>query len=143
MRFEVKFDSTVSLEALISQRHIFWRVGMSVPVVDFFVMLTPRLACIDLSSVQEHPEFADASLVRNPLLYTFVKSFLGTGALEVDTHSSVTSLPGAPNQHWHHDTGNLFDVETWPNQNQHAPPHGRSEVLSFVQHDDDTVLTNN
>eukprot|EP00750_Incisomonas_marina_P010243 INCI16256.2.p1 GENE.INCI16256.2~~INCI16256.2.p1 ORF type:complete len:353 (+),score=54.69 INCI16256.2:573-1631(+) len=77
----------------------------------------------------EHPEFADVSLVRNPLLYTFVKSFLGTGALEVDTHSSVTSLPGAPNQHWHHDTGNLFDAETWPNQNQHSPPHGRSEAL--------------
>lgn len=55
--------------------------------------------------------FSSRELIRNPLLFTFCKSFLRTNSLEIDTHSSVTSLPGAPNQHWHHDTGALFSHE--------------------------------
>ena len=82
------------------------------------------LMCATDPPTQKYPVFADPALVRNPLLYAFAKSVLRTGALEVDTHSSVTSMPGAPNQHWHHDTGALFDHDVWPQQKQHPPPHG-------------------
>ena len=95
MRYEVKFNNQVSNVVLYFC--VCWCLRC-----DKYL----NIACHD---EQKHPEFTSPDLIRNPLLFSFVKSIFNNNALEIDTHSSVTSLPGAPAQHWHHDTGHLFD----------------------------------
>ena len=49
------------------------------------------------------------SVVNNPLLIPFVERVLGTNRFEIDTFSTVTSMPKTPAQHWHRDVGPVFD----------------------------------
>jgi len=75
----------------------------------------------ELKAPLEKP-FSSAELLRAPNVYPFLKQVLGTSrTLELDTLSSVTSLPQAPAQHWHRDAGSLFDYDFMP---VHQPPHG-------------------
>ena len=65
------------------------------------------------------PPFTNEELLKNPLLYPLMTRVLKTPRIEVDTHSSVTSLEETPAQHWHRDAGFIF--KSMPSQ---LPPHG-------------------
>jgi Tfp pilus assembly protein PilF len=65
------------------------------------------------------PPFTNEELLKNPLLHPLMVRTLKTHRIEVDTHSSVTSLAETPAQHWHRDAG--FILESTKTQ---LPPHG-------------------
>lgn len=52
--------------------------------------------------------FTDRPFSANRFLLSLVKSALGSARVELDTFSSVTARPGAPDQHWHSDVGHLW-----------------------------------
>lgn len=52
--------------------------------------------------------FTDRPFSANRFLLSLVKSALGSARIELDTFSSVTARPGAPDQHWHSDVGHLW-----------------------------------
>jgi hypothetical protein len=54
--------------------------------------------------------YTNPDLLANRFLVAFVKTLL-TPAMQIDTFSSVTSLPGAPIQHYHNDVPHLFKTE--------------------------------
>lgn len=54
------------------------------------------------------PPFTSPNLIANPALFSLLKRVLGTEEIELDTLSSVTSVPGSPAQHWHADVDDLF-----------------------------------
>jgi hypothetical protein len=72
----------------------------------------------ELLSPMKSP-FTDEELLKNPLLHPLMVRTLKTHRIEVDTHSSVTSLAETPAQHWHRDAG--FILESSKLQ---LPPHG-------------------
>jgi hypothetical protein len=78
--------------------------------------------------------FSDESFVLNPLLAPLMTRVLGSKRLEIDTHSSVTSLPHTPEQHWHRDAGFLFEHEQVKKQ---LPPHGLVIFVPLVKVTDD------
>ena len=59
-----------------------------------------------------------------------MQNILGTKRLEIDTHSSVTSLAETPEQHWHRDAGFLFD---YANVQKQLPPHGMVIFVPLVK----------
>lgn len=50
----------------------------------------------------------DDRLIRNAYARAVVTVVMGDHRLELDTFSYLTSLPGAPVQHWHEDAGQVF-----------------------------------
>ena len=74
--------------------------------------------------------FSDESFVSNTLFMPIIQNILGTKRLEIDTHSSVTSLAKTPEQHWHRDAGFLFDYES---VQKHLPPHGMVIFVPLVK----------
>jgi ectoine hydroxylase-related dioxygenase (phytanoyl-CoA dioxygenase family) len=74
--------------------------------------------------------FSDEEFIANGLLQPFMKRMLGSKRLEIDTHSSVTSLPHTPAQHWHRDAGFLFDYDQVQKQ---IPPHGMVVFMPLVK----------
>ena len=71
------------------------------------------------------PPFTSEELLRNPLLLPLMQRTLGTSRIEVDTHSSVTSMGETPAQHWHRDAGFIFKTQT----EEQLPPHGEWGVV--------------
>ena len=59
-----------------------------------------------------------------------MQNVLGTKRLEIDTHSSVTSLGNTPEQHWHRDAGFLYEYE---NVQKQLPPHGMVIFVPLVK----------
>ena len=85
----------------------------------------------ELLSPMESP-FTSEKLLRNPLLLPLMQRTLSTQRIEVDTHSSVTSLGNTPAQHWHRDAG--FIHSTVKDQ---LPPHGLVVFIPLVDVDVD------
>ena len=85
----------------------------------------------ELLSPMESP-FTSEKLLRNPLLLPLMQRILSTQRIEVDTHSSVTSLGNTPAQHWHRDAG--FIHSTVKDQ---LPPHGLVVFIPLVDVDVD------
>jgi len=54
--------------------------------------------------------YTNPDFYANRIVLAFVKCIL-TSAVQIDTFSAVTSLPGAPLQHYHADVSNLFKNE--------------------------------
>lgn len=75
------------------------------------------------------PPFTSEELLRNPLLMPLMQRALGTNRIEVDTHSSVTSMGNTPAQHWHRDAGFIFKSQTKDHQ---LPPHGLVVFIPLV-----------
>ncbi|KAA0164826.1 hypothetical protein FNF27_07754 [Cafeteria roenbergensis] len=67
--------------------------------------------------------FTDDAVVQNAFLGPVLRRTMGP-RIEMDTFSTVVSLPGAPAQHWHADAGQLF-----PRAGLHLPAHG---VVAFA-----------
>ena len=65
------------------------------------------------------PPFISRDLLENFAIKGLADEFLQTPRAEIDTLSSVTSLPRTPAQHWHRDAGFLF-----PGNEAELPPHG-------------------
>lgn len=78
------------------------------------------------------PPFTDSELVANPLLLPLMQRSLGTSRIEVDTHSSVTSLGNTPAQHWHRDAGFIFSGDVLDAQ---LPPHGLVVFVPLIDVD--------
>jgi hypothetical protein len=74
------------------------------------------------------PPFTSEELLRNPLLLPLVERALGTNRIEVDTHSSVTSLGNTPAQHWHRDAGFIFKNQV----KEQLPPHGLVVFIPLI-----------
>lgn len=74
--------------------------------------------------------FSDKEFVSNTLFMPMMQNILGTKRLEIDTHSSVTSLGNTPQQHWHRDAGFLFD---YANLQKQVPPHGMVLFVPLVK----------
>ena len=79
----------------------------------------------ELLSPMEHP-FTSPDLLTNGLLHPLMTQALQTRRIEVDTHSSVTSLGNTPKQHWHRDAGFIF------RGGEQLPPHGLVVFVPLV-----------
>lgn len=67
--------------------------------------------------------YTDDTVVQNAFLGPVLRRTMGP-RIEMDTFSTVVSVPGAPAQHWHADAGQLF-----PRAGLHLPAHG---VVAFA-----------
>ena len=85
----------------------------------------------EVLSPLEYP-FTSARLLRNPLLLPLIQKALSTSRIEIDTHSSVTSLSHTPEQHWHRDAGFLHHELV----QEQLPPHGLVVFVPLVDIDD-------
>jgi tetratricopeptide (TPR) repeat protein len=83
----------------------------------------------ELRAPMEDP-YVRADLVLQPLLRPVLLGMLGD-RVELDTFSSVTSLPTAPDQHWHRDLPRLFEKGRHGYGN-HLPPHGLVAFVTLV-----------
>jgi len=72
------------------------------------------------------PPFTNDEFLLSPFLLPVIKFVMNSDRLEIDTFSSVTSLPGAPAQHWHRDAGLLFEYKEFPHP---LPTYG---IVMFV-----------
>jgi len=72
------------------------------------------------------PPFSSKEFVQSPFLLPVIEAVVNAKRLEINMFSSVTSLPGAPTQHWHRDAGALFEYDEFPYS---LPCHG---ALMFV-----------
>lgn len=72
------------------------------------------------------PPFTSDEFLLSPLLLPVIKFVMNSERLEIDTFSSVTSLPGAPAQHWHRDAGVIFKYKEFPHP---LPTYG---IVMFV-----------
>ena len=73
------------------------------------------------------PPFTSEQLLSNPLLLPLMRHTLSTTRIEVDTHSSVTSLGNTPAQHWHRDAGFIFK-----SMKEQLPPHGLVVFIPLI-----------
>jgi len=73
-----------------------------------------------------NPPFTSDEFLLSPFLLPAIKFVMNSERLEIDTFSSVTSLPGAPAQHWHKDAGVLFEYKEFPHP---LPTYG---IVMFV-----------
>eukprot|EP00039_Didymoeca_costata_P006596 m.91645 g.91645 ORF g.91645 m.91645 type:complete len:500 (+) comp13313_c0_seq2:321-1820(+) len=74
--------------------------------------------------------YTDPRLVAQRHMLALVKSVLGD-RIELDTFSSVTSLPGKTQQGWHADVGHLFG-RLMLGEHRHAPPPGLIVAVPLV-----------
>ena len=86
----------------------------------------------ELLSPMEYP-FTSPRLLRNPLLLPLIQKTLSTSRIEIDTHSSVTSLGHTPEQHWHRDAGFLHHESV----QEQLPPHGLVVFVPLIDIDDE------
>jgi len=75
------------------------------------------------------PPFTSDEFLLSPFVLPVIKYVMNAERLEVDTFSSVTSLPGAPTQHWHRDAGTIFDYKEFPHP---LPSYGTVMFVPLV-----------
>ena len=63
------------------------------------------------------------------MIIPFVERILGTNRFEIDTFSTVTSMPKTPAQHWHRDVGHLFGPKP---PSETLPPHAIVMFVSLI-----------
>jgi len=73
--------------------------------------------------------FTSDAFIRSPILLPIIKAVVNEQRLEINMLSSVTSLPGAPTQHWHRDSGSLFNYDEFPHP---LPTYGAVMFLALV-----------
>eukprot|EP00055_Hartaetosiga_balthica_P010548 m.45393 g.45393 ORF g.45393 m.45393 type:complete len:524 (-) comp7217_c0_seq1:140-1711(-) len=76
------------------------------------------------------PPFTYPDVTANRFILFVSKLMLGD-RIEIDTLSTVTSLPGAPNQHWHADVGSIFKRHI-RSPDRHLPPTGVVIIVPLV-----------
>jgi len=74
--------------------------------------------------------FMDSRFVSNRHMMQMIKGIMGV-RLEIDTFSSVTSLPDCPDQVWHADVGHAHS-RLMQGEENHSPPQGLIALTPLV-----------
>lgn len=82
------------------------------------------------STIPLRPPFDDPTLTMQPSLLGVIQAALGSGRLELDTFTQITSVGGADDQPWHADAGPLWPHT--PRGESQLPPHGFVVVVPLA-----------